>query len=224
MPTSDTTHWSDIADVLRGDAGARERFCARYEPLIRAWLVARWRCSSADDRVANTTQEVLLRCLRSDGALAGVERDARRFRAYLWGVVTHVAQESKRQVARDRAEPFRPSEVALPAPGDSAATLFDRAFAQTLIGEAWSAVEARLMRKPSGAERLAVLQLRYREDLPAEEVRARLGLASVRDVHRIAALGRYHFRHALLATVARHYPALTPHQVEVKCKQIVALL
>lgn len=223
----DSTSWSVVFGTARGVPEAQVRFHERYEALIRAYLAARWRLDRAHERVANATQEVFLRCLAPGGALQRVDpaRPA-GFRAYLLGVVTNVAQEVERQDRRHHAVRLDATDsgVDVADPVQSASIAFDRAWAELLLCEAWGVVAERLLRKPSGPQRLQVLRMRYLEDLPPEEIRQQLGLADLRDVYRIAATGRYQFRIALQQTVASYYPELDPAAVEAKCRQLVELI
>ena len=223
----DSTTWSIVLGTAQGQADAQARFHARYESLIRAYLAARWRVDLQHERVANATQEVMLRCLAPDGALSRVDRSRPSgFRAYLLGVTTNVAREVERQDRRHQGERLDGSGASID-PTDaacSAATSIDRAQAAEILREAWGIVAEWLLRKRSGQLRLDVLRLRYLEDLSSSEIRERLGLPYLRDVHRILATGRYQFRRALLHAVARRFPELTPPEVVARCEHIVAAL
>ena len=41
--SADSTRWTVVRDAARGCAASRAEFARRYEPVIRAYLGARWR-------------------------------------------------------------------------------------------------------------------------------------------------------------------------------------
>ena len=97
------TCWTMIADAATGDREARSRFCRSYLPLVRAYLGERWRHGPLAQQVDDAAQEVMIECLSSNGPVerADIERPG-GFRAFLLGVVRHIAQRFERRVGTDR--------------------------------------------------------------------------------------------------------------------------
>ncbi|MFM1872624.1 MAG: hypothetical protein RL398_2046 [Planctomycetota bacterium] len=228
MPSSsESTSWEIVHDAAVGRPAAQDAFVRRYEPLVRRYFAGRWRLDRDHERVANAAQDVLLRCLSPGGPLTRLDPTRPSgFRAFLYGIVLNAAREHERAERRHRGTPLDEERTAaeVPADGPTASVLFDRYWAEGLVRRAWELVADRLRSKRDGELRLAVLRLRYVEDLAPEVIRSQLSLPSVRDVHRLAATGRYQFRLALLGTVAAEYPELDPAQVEAKCLQLLDLL
>ena len=126
------TTWDLLHAAASGDALARTFFAERYEPDVRACLVARWRGSRSED-VDDAVQEVFLECLREGGVLDRVRaNEVDRFRAFLRGVVENVALRIEERRAREagfgggstlaRANPS--------ATGAGLSVILDRAWAQ----------------------------------------------------------------------------------------------
>src|SRR5687767_9822570 len=132
---NDLTCWTLIRDAAAGDAVARDQFAAVYLPVVRAYLVARWRTSrhSADD----AAQDVFVECFRAGGLLekAAPDRDG-GFRAFLLGAVRNVARRHE-----GRARPAEPLPAGVPDDDTGPAEAFDRAWARSLLKEAARAQE-----------------------------------------------------------------------------------
>ena len=132
----DSTCWILIDGATRGDAKARDEFVRRYAPALRAYLLARWGDSPHAADVDDATQEVLLDCFRTDGALERFD-PARgvSFRAFLYGIARNVALRFERGRARKReVSGSRASDLA--ADETSLSRVFDRAYATGIVREA----------------------------------------------------------------------------------------
>jgi hypothetical protein len=120
MERHESTCWTVIRDAADGDRDARGIFARRYEPVVRAYLKARWRGS--EDRlqnVADAAQEVFIECFRTGGVLDRADRSRPGgFRAFLYGVIRVVALriEAAPARARDRTPAAGPLDRGRPDP------------------------------------------------------------------------------------------------------------
>jgi RNA polymerase sigma-70 factor (ECF subfamily) len=206
---ADSTCWTVIRGAARGEAAARDEFVARYAPVVRAYLGARWRGSALASEAEDAAQEVFLDCFKEGGAVA--RADAGRpggFRPFLFGIARNVALRFERSHARRRA---RPSDESFDADGlaardDPLSAFFDRAFATAVVREAARRQAERAERQGEAAvRRVEILRLRFHDGLPIRDVAARLGEDPAR-VHHEYARAREEFRAALDEVVAFHHP------------------
>ena len=87
MAPSEATCWTEIRGAAEGDRPSRERFAARYDPVIRSYLGARWRLPDDAAEVDDAAQDVFVECLRTDGPLRRADPErAGGFRAFLYGI------------------------------------------------------------------------------------------------------------------------------------------
>lgn len=215
----DTTCWTVIRGAAEGRLADREEFSRRYERIIRAYLAARWQgplLGEIDDAV----QEVFVDCFREGGALGRAD-PARPggFRAFLFGVVRHVAQRVERARAR-AADPLDGCEDAS-SDGRSPSQEFDRAWAQSLVRQAAQLQAARARATgPEACRRVELLRLRFGEDLPIREIAARWNDDPAR-LHHEYAKARHEFRAALKDVVAEHV-AGTPAEIDKEAERLIA--
>jgi len=226
MTTPDSTCWTVIRGAVQGDPRNRDDFARRYEPVVRAYLGARWKSSNRLQEIDDAVQEVFVECFRRGGALDRVEPDRQGgFRAFLYGVVRIVAlrAESARARGREQAAPngFDLGQVA--ADETRLSLAFDRAWARVLLAEA-AKRQAEDAERAGGAarSRIDLLRLRFHDGLPIREIARRRG-CDPDTVHREYARARKEFQVALAAVVAFHQPG-TPAEVERACAGILALL
>jgi RNA polymerase sigma-70 factor (ECF subfamily) len=205
---NDDTSWTLIHAAASGDEEARAEFVRRYLPAVRAYLFARWQGGSTRAEVDDAVQEVVLECLRDGGALdtAGAGR-VEEFRAFLLGVVRNVALRAERKRGRIGArEEHAPTAFEPPADEATLSTIFDRAWARTLMR---AAGELQVSRARSGDEdarrRLELLKLRFEEGLPIRRI-AELWGKDPAWVHHEYARARRDFLDALREVVASHHP------------------
>ncbi len=226
MTSPDTTCWTVIRGAAQGDSHDRDHFARRYEPVVRAYLRARWKSSERLRALDDAVQEVFVECFRRGGALDRVEPDRPGgFRAFLYGVVRVVAlrAESARVRGKEQAPPdgFDPGKV--PANETRLSVAFDRAWARTLLAEAADRQAEDAERAGEAArERVELLRLRFHDGLPIREIARRRG-CDPDAVHRDYARARLEFRAALAAVVAFHHPG-TPAEVDRECAGLLALL
>src|SRR5262249_33343292 len=60
----DSTCWTLLRDAAAGGEAPRAEFAARYAPVVRAYLAARWRGSHLLRELDDTVQDVFIECLR----------------------------------------------------------------------------------------------------------------------------------------------------------------
>jgi RNA polymerase sigma-70 factor (ECF subfamily) len=194
-----------IRGAAEGKPQDREEFARRYERIIRTSLRGRWRGSRLATEIDDAVQEVFLDCFREGGALAKANPGhGNSFRAFLYGVVMNVARRFERARAR----------AGLPL-------LFDRAWAEALMGQAamLQTVRAREV-GPDAERRVELLRLRFQNDLPVREIAQRWGADAAR-VHHEYAKAREEFHQALHDVVKEHHGG-NHGDVERECERLVA--
>jgi RNA polymerase sigma-70 factor (ECF subfamily) len=228
MSSPDPTCWTVIQGAALGDPRARDDFARRYEPVVRAYLAARWRSSDHMQALDDAVQEVFVECFRQGGALDRLEPDRPGgFRAFLYGVVRIVALRAESARGRGKGKEQSPPEgydpCQVPADDTRLSRAFDRAWARAMMAEA-AARHAEDAEKAGEAavSRVELLRLRFHDGLPIREI-ARRRDCDPDAVHREYARARKEFHAALTAVVAFHYPG-TPAEVEQTCSELLALL
>jgi RNA polymerase sigma-70 factor (ECF subfamily) len=210
--------------MIRGAAAGRDadraEFSRRYAQVIRAYLAARWRASALIGEIEDAVQDVFLDCFRDGGALGRADPGRPGgFRAFLYGVVRHVAQ----RIERARAKAGRPftDEHEAPARQRSLSQEFDRAWAKAIMRQA-ARVQAESAREagPDALRRVELLRLRFQEGLPIREI-ARLWDEDAARLHREYAKARREFRDALRAVVAEHLVA-PPGKIDEEAERLIA--
>jgi RNA polymerase sigma-70 factor (ECF subfamily) len=223
MAGSDSTCWTVIQAAAAGAAGPREEFARHYEPVVRAYLQARWpgRREEIDDAV----QDVFLECFREGGALARVDPDrSGGFRAFLYGIARNVARRIERARARRlQHEQVGPLEKELAQDEPSLSALFDRAWAANILRQA---AVRQAERAGAGGEaalrRVELLRLRFHDGLAIRDVARRWQMDAAR-VHHEYARAREEFRAALLEVLAFHHPA-SKERLEQECARLLESL
>jgi RNA polymerase sigma-70 factor (ECF subfamily) len=220
------TRWSLILKAAKGLAPDRSDFAVVYEPVVRAFLEARWRNRSFASDVDDAVQEVLIACLREKGALTLVGPGGPGgFRAYLYGVTRNIALHFERAAARRRHAVAAAQAELDPAGPDEArlSRVFDRAWAEALVREAGERHRERAAeRGPAARMRVELLRLRFEEDLPVREIAKRWDEDAGR-IHHEYARAREEFREARVEVVTYQCPG-TPAEVEAECRALLDLL
>lgn len=225
MSEHESTCWTVIRGAANGSAGDRDEFVRRYGPVIRAYLASRWRGTRQAQEIEDVVQDVFLDCFRSGGAVGRADPGhGGGFRAYLFGVVRNVALRAERAQARDRlrpgAEDWDPDARSRDEPGPS--TLFDRAWAASVLREAGRRMEERAaLGDDDSRRRVEMLRLRFGEGLPIREIAERWHVDPAR-LHHAYARAREEFRAALLEVVAFHHPA-DPGEVAREAERLLDL-
>lgn len=221
----DATRWSVVQLAAAGDRAARAEFARTYEPIIRAYLGARWRGSAHRRHIDDAAQDTFLDCFREDGALRRVDPSRPvRFRTFLFGVVRNVAlhYEEGRPQGRERAADTVMT-AALPAREEALSIVFDRAFAQAIVRRAAERQENAARDGDADArERVEILRLRFGEALPIRDIAKRWDTDAAR-IHRQYRRARLEFKDALHAEVALYHQG-TPAEVDQECEALLELL
>jgi RNA polymerase sigma-70 factor (ECF subfamily) len=215
-----------IRKAADGMAPDREDFAIKYEPVARAYLLARWRNSRLLSEVDDTLQDVFLDCFKENGALSRVRSDLPGgFRAYFYGIVRNAALHHERALAR-RLDGLNAAAGSVDNVSDDDTGLssaFDRAWAEAIVREAVERHRERAHAADEAAvRRFELLRLRYSEGLAIREI-AHLWETDADILHHEHARAREEYRQALLEVVAFHYPG-TMKDVEEECRRILEAL
>ncbi|MCU0722578.1 MAG: hypothetical protein MUC63_02990, partial [Planctomycetes bacterium] len=138
MSPGETTRWTLIRRAAAGLAPEQEEFALLYGPVVRSYLGARWRNTRLASEVEDAAQDVLLACLKHDGALSRADPAwPGGFHAFFRGVLAKTALQAERRHARHRDIPpaVAPSLDDLPADDPGLSTIFGRALAEALLRE-----------------------------------------------------------------------------------------
>ena len=221
------TSWTLIRAAGAGEPAAREEFVRRYGSVLRDYFGARWRGSPREAQVEDAVHEVLVRCMEAGNPLerADPERPG-GFRPYLAGICRNVAlaAETARGRERPRGASGPPELAALEAREERLSRVFDRAFAEAVMGEA-----RRLQAERAGAageralRRVELLRLRFEEGLAIRQVAAAWGVEAA-TLHHEYARAREEFREALHEAVAFHCPGAGRERIEAEARALTAAL
>ncbi len=207
MAHSESTCWTIIQAAAAGNARKRAEFARRYGPVVRAYLLARWRSSQSQQPLDDAIQEVFVECFKAGGVLERADPDRGDFRAFLFGAVRNVALRLERARARQREQPpgtRNLEDVADDDPGPASA--FERAWATALFREAGRVQEAHArIAGEAACRRVELLRLRFQESLPIREIAQRRGIDAAA-LHHEYARARQEFKAALMEVVAFHHP------------------
>ena len=218
MGDADDTVWLEIDRAQRGDGEAQSLFARRYEPVVRAYLAARWRGTPLVDDVDDALQEVFVDFL--NGALKRADPQ-RPFRPFLYGVVRNVALRVEERRARKRAVPLESEQAHAIASDDAAASqVFDRAWAEALVQEAKDLQAQKASSNEAAARRVKLLEMRFGDRLPIRTIAEQLGEDPDR-VHRQYAQARLEFLRALREVVRHHHGGATSG-IDAECRRLLA--
>jgi RNA polymerase sigma-70 factor (ECF subfamily) len=209
MGNAPTTRWSLIRKAAEGEDPDREDFARIYEPVVRAYLGARWRRSPLVQDTDDAVQNVFVACFKERGALANA--DARRpggFRSYFYGVIRNTALFMERTWQRRRDKPMGapvPMEE-VGASEDHLSGVFDREWARAILREAGTRQAELAEEKDERARRrVELLRLRFEEGVPIRDIASRWGVEAGW-LHHEYARARREYREALVEVVAHHHP------------------
>jgi RNA polymerase sigma factor (sigma-70 family) len=222
-----TTCWTIIDAAADGGPDERQQFALQYEPLVRAYLGARWKNSALRQEVSDACQDFFVYCFRENGSLERVERGREGgFRAYLYSTARIIARRWEEQSARQQV---RPSSTELNL-GDiesddtRLSQIFDRAWAEIVVKEAVQRHKESAERSGSeGVRRVELLNLRFCEGLPIRKI-ATLWDVDAAQLHREYAKARDEFSQALFDVVQFHHPTATTGEIHRECVQLLAML
>ena len=229
MPTvpSPSTCWTVVRAAIAGGESDRDAFARRYSPVVRAYLGARFRGSGLLAELDDAHQEIFVELFKPGGALERFEAGAGGgFRAFLFAVARNVALRIERGRAQGLARGAGENGDldALARDETSLSRAFDRAWAQGLLEEAYRRLEEQAARDGETAlRRVELLRLRFREDLPIQEIAVRWKMDAAA-LHREYARARREFLRALHGTVAFHHPEATAGEVEREAAHLLEVL
>lgn len=215
-----------IRGAANGAGDDRQAFAERYQPIVLAYLRARWSGSALVHEVDDAMQEVFVEAFRPGGVLDRVDADAPGgFRPFFYGVIRNVAlrAESKRARRRDQ-QPHTDFLTQEPDTNEARLTqIFDRQWARAIMREAAARQQALAEHNGDAAiRRVDLLRLRFEEGLPIREIADRWGVQPAH-LHREYAKGRREFKRCLLESVSFHHPG-TPEQAEAECVLLLMAL
>jgi len=176
-----TTLWSRIEEVQRGDSQEVVSFVDRYRPPLLRFVRGRgFPPQDAEDLV----QEVFLRLFTRE-ALARADRTRGRFRSFLLGIAKNVIREEyERRAAQKRGGGARPvplSQAPEAAYEEESESEFDQIWSDHLLRQALADLRQESPRQHE------TLQLRFEQKLSYKEIAERLerNLQQVKnDIHR----------------------------------------
>lgn len=226
MSGSNTTCWFLIEGAAAGCEEDRTAFAERYTPAVRAYLGARWRQSPRSSDLDDAVQEVFVECFRAGGILERSDRERPGgFRAFLYGVVRNVARRFEERAGRHRERPC-PSGLDLQnveRDGPTLSQVFDRAWARSLLREAFEALRARARQaSPDRRRRVELLERRFHDGTPIRDI-AREWQRDAKSLHHELDRAKKEFRKALFEVVAFHSPG-TAAEVEERCSELLAIV
>ena len=220
-----STCWTVIRGAAAGNGKDKSEFSHRYLPVVRSFLASRWQDSASEALVDDAVQNVFLECFREQGILVNsVPERIPRFRAFLFGVVKKIALRTERTLARQaRMTPGGVDWEALPSDDEALSTVFDRAWARSLVQEAAELYERRAAAGDREAQKeVELLKLRFDGEAPVREIAARWGVEAGA-VHRMYRRARRQYRKLLRQVVAFHHPG-SAAEIERECSDLLSLL
>jgi len=226
MGLRDSTCWTLLREAAAGVQEPRAEFAARYAPVVRVYLAARWRDTRMLQELDDAVQDVFVECLREGGLLERARADhPGGFRAFLYGAARNIALRAEERRTRRLALGQSGDVDLADVPGDeeTLSQIFDRAWARAILREAadrQSTLAAQV--GETAVRRVELLRLRFHEGLPIREI-ARLWGVDPAALHRDYARAREEFRSALREVVAFHHPG-PPGEVDRECSQLLSLL
>lgn len=220
-----STCWTLIRDAARGSATSRDDFATRYQPVVRAYLAARWGGGPMSGEVDEALQEVFVECLKHGGALEKAPALQGEFRAFLLGVTRNVARRLEERAAHrldaPGSETFHPDELDRGEERQSVA--FDRAWARVVVAEA----RERMAHLAAGGEadarrRVELLRLRFQEGRSIADIARSWGVGAD-ELQRAYTKACREFEAALREVVLDHHPG-NLEGVGRRCRELRALL
>lgn len=235
MSSANTTSWSLIRGAADGNSNDRESFAVRYQPVVKAYLAARWNGIVIANDLDDAIQDVFSECFRKGGVLARAESGRPGgFRAFFFGVVKNVAH---RYEAREARRPKSLKEDSSSHPGqvnaagrtreletnDTPDSVFELEWARAVMKEAKSIQQERAKRLGGSAiKRLELLALRFEQGLPIREI-AKLWGQDPAKLHHQYAKSREEFHNALKQVVSSHFGD-SNEPIDDECQRLLSVL
>ncbi len=227
MLHGESTCWTMIEGAAGADTATREAFARTYEPVVRAYLLARWRNGVMREHVDDAVQDVFVECFKSGGALTKASRErSGGFRAFLYGIARNVALRVEalrgRKVRGGGGDDDVLAQEATDEP--SLSRVFDRSWAESMMREARERQRAAAQAHGErSVRRVELLRLRFQDGLPIREIAEKWG-EPAEQVHREYAKARDEFRTALLDVIRFHRPDCSAAMAERECTELLGLL
>lgn len=235
MSSANTTSWSLIRGAADGNSNDRESFAVRYQPVVKAYFVARWKGIVIANDLDDAIQDVFSECFRQGGALARVESGRPGgFRAFFFGVVKNVAHRYEAREARrpkSLTEDSNSDQVHMNAAGrtreletnDTPDSVFALEWARAVMKQA-KAVQQEKANRLGGAaiERFKLLELRFEQGWPIREI-AKLWGQDPAKLHHQYAKAREEFHNALKQVVSGHL-GNSNGPIDDECRQLLSVL
>jgi len=224
---AESTCWTLIRAAAGGSAKDRETFALLYEPVVRAYLGARWQQSPLLREIDDVVQDVFVECFKQGGALDRVEYRTRvgAFHAFLHGVVRNVAGrvEEKRELRRERQEQTGFEVRDFAADEEPLSRAFDRAWMMAPLRQAVRRQEEDARARGEAAcRRVELLRLRFARDLRIREIAQQWDMPA-ETLHREYATAREEFKSSLRAVLEFHNP-YSPRALERELLKILEQL
>ena len=218
-----STCWTLVRGAAEGDSVSADELVRRYALLIRGYLRSRWRTSALSANVDDACQDVFFELFRSDGALQKVDTTgSRRFRSYLFGVVSNVARRIEQQHAKSRTVAGMELDEQQ-SDDESASHVFERLWAQSMVAQAVTEMKRQAQDGDDKLRlRVELLHLRFFEELPIRGISERMGI-DAKKAHKEYARARSDFRRILQQVIAFHHPG-DPQAVESELEEIAKKL
>ncbi len=221
-----STCWVEIQGAAAGDPAVRDRFARRYAPVIRAYLGARWNRDRRSQEIEDAVQDVFVELFKAGGALQRVDSEASGgFRGFLYGITRNVALRVEQNQGRRReVEMVTGFSQVTPGPSDGdLAQVFDRAWAKSVMKDAWEVLEERSAAAgETGRRRLALLRARTEDGKPIRDIAVEWQ-ADPDFLHDEYAAARKEFKKALRQVVEYHVPG-AKDRVDQECQRLLEIL
>lgn len=226
MSNAPPTCWTVIQGAAAGSAEDRGDFARRYQPIIRAYLAARWAGSALAEEIDDAMQEIFVDCFRAGGVLdrADVDRPG-GFRSFLYGVIRIAALRVEAgRVHRDaRSSPTSVDLSRIAADETTMSRTFDREWARAQVRSAMQLQEQRAKRDgPDALRRVELLRIRFADGKPIREIAEMWGVDSTL-LHRDQTRARREFKKALFDVIRSQSPG--PNELVVReCEELLACM
>ena len=223
---AEETCWSLIHGAAAGEGTRSEEFARLYEPIVRAYLGARWKTGGHLQEIDDAVQDVFVDCLRENGALTRYNPEkGPAFRAFLYGVVRNIALRVEQRPRRSKEQQAYVSfdAAAEAIDEESLGAIFDRSWARARLREAGAMQrEVASAKGQAGRERIDLLRLRFEQGLSIQEIAKRWKTDTSR-LHHVYATARKEFQRCLTTVVRFHHPAATADELKQECLQLLEL-
>ena len=169
---------------------------------------------------------MFVECLRQNGLLQRVDSHAPGgFRPFLFGATRNVARRFEERLSRNKEQQQASGILAnVEADDASLSVAFDRAYARTVLRQAFDLYEIRAIADSGNMkQRTELLRRRFQDDVPIREI-AKEWNVDAKTLHRSLDRAKQEFRASLLEIVAREAPTATSAELNQSCAEILSLV